>query len=106
MNGIDSVEHRDCSFFLSSKFLNASDQLVPFFWSVGMTSTIENAAHLQVDKDILKFGCVQAMGLFEGIRRPNAYNIEGKLGHFTSLVFKTHGGKDTVHKGRLVARNR
>ena len=106
MNGIDSVKHRYRSFFLSSKFLNASNQLVPFFWSVGMTSAIENAAHLQVNKDILKFGCVQTMGLFEGIGGAYAHHVEGELGHFAGLVFQTHGGKDTVYKRRLAARHR
>ena len=67
-----------------------------------MASTIQNAAHLEIDEHVAQFGGVESMRLFERIGCTYTHHVQSELGHFPGFVFDRHGPKYTVYKSSAV----
>lgn len=100
MDGIDPVQDGNTGCLARCGFLDAANECVPFFWSVGMASAIQDAAHLEVDKHFLQFGSIQAVRLLQMIGFSYTHHVQRELGHFAHFVFQGHCPHYTVHKSR------
>jgi len=53
MNGINAIQDGDAGRLLCCFVLDAADELVPFLRGVGMSNTVQNAAHAEIDEDVV-----------------------------------------------------
>ena len=98
MNGINAIQDRDAGWLFCRCGLDATDELVPFLRSVRMSGTIQDAAHTQVDEDVIQFLGVESMGLVHVLALLHADHVEGQLGHLSRLVLEGQRAQHAVEK--------
>ena len=101
MNGVNAIEDGDAGRLLCCFVLDAADELVPFLRGVGMSNTVQNAAHAEVDEDVVQLLGVESMRLLKLFGPTDADRFEGELGHLSRLVLNGQGAEYAVDEGVL-----